>query len=72
MRNDDNESPAPFLAKLGQRLKTRSGVDVQLAGILAEHILVAAPAGDCVERAMAAIKALAASRATPPEEGADV
>lgn len=69
--NDDNESPTLFLDKLGHALKTDSGVDAELAGILAEHILVAKPARDCVENAMAAIKTLAASRADAPEADAD-
>ena len=71
MTDDDDESPARFLAMLGQALQTHSGVDVELARILAEHILLAAPAGDCVERTMAAIKTLAASRAALPKEDTD-
>ena len=70
--NNDNETPAVFLAKLGQELETREGEDVDLASIVVEHILVAAPANDCVEQAMAAINTLAVSRANPPEEDTDV
>jgi hypothetical protein len=69
--NDDNESPTLFLDNLGHALKTRSGVDIELAGILVEHILVAEPARDCVENAMAAIKTLATSRVGAPEENED-
>jgi len=69
--NNDDQTPAAFLATLGQELTTREGEDAELARIVAEHILSAAPAGDCVEQAMAAIKTLAGSRATPPEEEAD-
>ena len=73
MMNNDDETPAAFLAELDQELTTREGEDedADLATIVAEHILTAAPAEDCVEQAMAAIKKLAASRANPPEEDAD-
>ncbi len=69
--NNDDETPAAFLAELGQELTTREGEDTDLAEIVVEHILAAAPAEDCVEQAMAAINTLAASRATPPKEDAD-
>jgi hypothetical protein len=68
---DDEETPAAFLAQLSQTLKTRDGVDAGLAEIVAKHILTAAPAEDWVERAMTAVIALAAARATPPKENAD-
>ena len=70
MKNDDETSDA-FLTQLGQALKTREGVDAELAGIVVEHILTRAPAEDCVGQAMTAINKLAASRANPPEEHAD-
>ena len=69
--NNDDKTPAAFLAELGQALTTREGEDAELARIVAEHILTAAPAEDCVDRAMTAIRALAASRASPPKEDAD-
>ncbi len=72
MENDD-KTPAVFLAELGQELKNRQGEDEDtgLAGIMAEHILSATPTEDCVKQAMAAINTLAASRTNPPEENAD-
>lgn len=72
MENDDN-TPAVFLAELGQELKDRKGEngDTELAGILAEHILTAAPAEDCVDQALTAIRSLAVSRKSPPKEDAD-
>ena len=70
MKNDD-ETSAAFLVQLGQALKARKGVDAELAEIVVEHILSAAPDEDCVEQAMTAINALAASRITPPKENAD-
>lgn len=63
MRRDDKSSSI-FLAQLGQALKVERGVDAGLAAILAEHVLTAAPAKDCVEQAMAA------ARATDLNEGA--
>ncbi|MCG7853206.1 MAG: hypothetical protein MIO92_11860 [Methanosarcinaceae archaeon] len=70
MKNDD-EMSAAFLAQLGRALKTRKGVDAELAGIVVEHILTPAPAEDCVEQAMTAVNTLAAARATTPKENAD-
>ncbi len=69
--NNDNETPAAFLAALGQELKTLEGEDAELASIVVEHILVASPAKDCVEQAMVAIDTLAVSRANPPEKDTD-
>lgn len=69
--NTDDETPAGFLAHLGQALKTREDVDAELAGILAEHILTSTPAENCVEKAMTAINTLAEARVTPPEEDTD-
>lgn len=64
----NNETPAVFLAQLGQALKTCQGVDAGLAEIVAEQILTAAPTEDCLEQAMTAIMTLAAARATQPME----
>jgi hypothetical protein len=68
----DAETPSSFLDELGRALKARDGVDAGLADILAEHILNLGPASDCVDQAMTAIKALAASRVAPAEDGEDV
>ena len=67
----EGESSGPFLAMLGRALKTRDGIDAGLAGIVAEHILVAVPAEDCVETAMAEIETLAEFRAAALEANAD-
>ena len=69
--NDDDETPVAFLAELGQALTTREGEDAELAAIVVEHILAAAPAETCVEQAMTAINTLAAARVTPPKENVD-
>lgn len=70
MKNEDRK-PAAFLAHLRQALKTRQDLDADLANIVAEHILTAEPAEDCVEQATTAITALAAARATGTKEHAD-
>ena len=70
MTNED-ESSAAFLAELGQALKTSADVDAELAGIVVEHILTPVPAEDCLQLAMTAINALAASRVAPPRGDAD-
>ena len=70
--NNDDKTPAVFLVELGQELKNRKDEDAELASIVVEHILVASPAKDCVDQAMAAINTLAVSRANPPEEDTDV
>ena len=67
----DAETPGSFLDELGRALKARDGVDSELADIVAEHILNLAPASDCVDRAMAAMKTLAESRVAPAEDGED-
>lgn len=61
------ESPTGFLAKLGKALREKEGIDVDLAVILAEHLLTAAPAVDAVAKAKEAILGLAANRANPPQ-----
>lgn len=70
MKGND-KAPAVFLAELGQALKMCQGVDADLAEIVTEHILTAAPADDSLEQAMTAIMRLAAARATLPNERAD-
>lgn len=70
MDNDD-ATPAAFLAQLGEQLKTRKNEDVELAALVVKHILIPGPAEDCVHKAMAAINILATSRATPSKKDAD-
>ncbi len=60
-----------FLTELGEVLKAQEGADAELAEIVAQHILAAAPAEGCVEQALKAITALAAERASPPKVNAD-
>ena len=64
------ETPDAFLNALGESLKAKHGVDVDLAAILSEHILKAVPAANSVTQAKDAILKLAAERANPPELGA--
>jgi hypothetical protein len=61
------ESPAYFLANLGNALREKDNVDVGLVDILAKHLLTAAPAVDAVAKAKDAILKLAAERANLPE-----
>jgi hypothetical protein len=68
---ENDETPADFLARLGRALKAREGVDGDLAEVVSNHLLTASPPEDCVERALAAILALASERTSPPKEGAD-
>ena len=66
--NDAAATPAEFLSELGKALKAKEGMDIDLASIISQHILTAVPVEDCVEQAMMAITALAATRATPVTE----
>jgi hypothetical protein len=68
---DNNESPDEFLTRLGKELVTQEGVDIDLASILAAHLLTGAPAADAIANAKADILKLADDRATPPEPEAD-
>lgn len=61
------ETPDAFLKALGENLKTKEGVDADLAAILTTHILKAAPAQTAVAQAKDAIVKLAAERANPPK-----
>lgn len=70
MKSDD-ETPTAFLARLGTALKTREGVDADLAEVVSEHLLTVSPTKDCVEQALAAITRLASERTSPPKESAD-
>jgi hypothetical protein len=61
------ETPADFLADLGNVLREREDVDVSLADILARHLLTAAPAVDAVAEVRDAILKLAGERANLPK-----
>ena len=61
------ETPDEFLVALGEELKAKQGVDADLAGILATHILKAAPAQNAVAQAKEKIVQLASERASPPK-----
>lgn len=60
------ESPEAFLARLGEGLTQREGVDAGLADILKTHILKAQPAQNAVAQAKDAVLKLAGERANPP------
>jgi hypothetical protein len=61
------ESSTDFLARLGTSLQESANVDVDLANILTELLLTAAPAKDAVTKAKSAIHKLALERADPPK-----
>lgn len=61
------ESPADFLANLGNSLREKENVDLGLADILAKHLLTTAPAVDAVAKTKDAILKLAGERANPPK-----
>lgn len=61
------ETPDAFLKALGESLKTKDGVDTDLAAILTTHILKAAPAANAIAQAKDAIVKLATERANPPK-----
>lgn len=65
------DTPEVFLATLSETLKASDDVDVDLAGILCDHLLSVTPHANAVANAKAAIVALAAKRAAPVEEQAD-
>lgn len=60
------DTPAEFLATLGELLTAYPDVDSELAKIVASHILTATPSVDAVEQATKAIVDLAAARALRP------
>lgn len=67
------DTPEVFLATLSETLKSLKSsddVDVDLAGILSDHLLTVTPHANAVGNAKAAIVALAAKRAAPVEEQA--
>jgi len=64
-------TPDAFLAGVSKALTASADVDVELAGILADHLLTVRPHANAVANAKAAIVALAAKRATPAEEQTD-
>jgi hypothetical protein len=63
------ETPAEFLANLGNALCGKEDVDVGLADILAKYLLTASPAVDALTKAKDAILKLANERATTPKPG---
>lgn len=65
------DTPELFLAILSETLKASDDVDIDLAGILSDHLLTVTPHANAVANAKAAIVALAAKRAAPLEEQAD-
>jgi len=65
------DTPEVFLATLSETLKASDDVDVDLAGILSDHLLTVTPHANAVANVKAAIVALAAKRAAPVEEQAD-
>lgn len=60
---DDETVPVTFLAELGRALSAREGVDPELASLVSQHLLTAAPEEDCVGQTLRAITELAAKRA---------
>lgn len=64
-------TPGEFLATLSEALKALDDVDVDLARILADHLLTEAANANAVANANAEIVALATQRAAPVEEQAD-
>lgn len=65
-KNGSTNSAADFLAGLAERLRASDGVDGDLAGILAMHLLVTNPDAKAVTKAKDAILALASKRASAP------
>jgi hypothetical protein len=61
------QTPDAFLKGVAETLEVGAGVDLDLAKILAAEILVSKPPADAVNRAKAAIVALAEKRANAPE-----
>lgn len=61
------ETPDAFLKALGESLKAKESVDIDLAAILTTHILKAAAAPNAVAQAKDAIVKLASERADPPK-----
>jgi hypothetical protein len=63
MEEQTTRTPAAFLSELGNALKSREGVDADLAKLISRHILTAAPDQKCVEEASKAMATLADARA---------
>lgn len=66
---DQKANSTEFLTRLGVVLSEKEGVDSGLADILKAHILIAAPAKNCVAAARADVTALAKRRAMSPSAG---
>lgn len=65
------DTPGDFLAALAASLNALEGVDVDVAGILADHLLTVAPHANAVSNATVAIAAIAAKRAALAQEEVD-
>ena len=66
------ETPDAFLKALGESIRSKEGIDTDLATILTMHILTADPALNAVAEAKDAIVKLASERADlPKRETAD-
>ena len=63
------QTPDAFLKGVAATLQAGKGVDQDLAKILSDEILIAKAPADAVNRAKAAIVALAGKRAAPPQAG---
>jgi hypothetical protein len=70
-KEEHEDTPGVFLATLSETLMKLPGVDVELAGILSDHLLKVTPHANAVANSKAAIVALAAKRAAQVEEQAD-
>lgn len=70
-KGQQEDTPGVFLAALSETLMTLPDVDVELAGILSDHLLKVTPHANAVANSKAAIIALAAKRAAQGEEQAD-
>ena len=68
---EQEDTPELFLATLSETFKASDDVDVDLAGILSDHLLTVTPHANAVANAKAAIAAIAAKRAALAEEHAD-
>ncbi|MDX6497765.1 MAG: hypothetical protein QOG23_1025 [Blastocatellia bacterium] len=63
MEEQADVTPAAFLSELGSTLKSSREVDPDLANLISQHILTAAPDKNCVEHVSKAMAALADARA---------
>lgn len=64
----ENDSPAAFLAELGETLIAQREIDADLARILKIHILTDSASKKAVDSAFQEVVALASGRATAVKE----